>query len=217
MIEISEEIYQKFLATAHEVGSSGLTLCSSGNLSMRINEDVAIVSGTGSWLPKLRKEQICIADIKTGQPLNEIRSSMESGFHLGVLRENPGVNVVLHCSPFYATTIAAMKNRPQNYNVIAEVPCYCVGIKEIAYTRPGSPELAKKVMEVLKDNDVALLLNHGIVVKGKDLDDAFQKATFFEFACRIIVQSKGDYEVLNQDAVDDLDYYVKGKEKKTMS
>ena len=211
---ISDDIYKRFLATAHKVGESGLTLCSSGNLSLRIDENTAMVSGTGSWLPNLRKEQICIADIRTGQPINDIRSSMESGFHLGVLRENPSVNVVLHCSPFYATTIAAMKERPQNYNVIAEIPCYCVGIQEIEYTRPGSPELAKKVMAALKNNDVALLLNHGIVVKGKDLDDAFQKATFFEFACRIILQAKGNVDVLDQDAVEDLEYYVLGKEKK---
>ncbi len=214
MIHISDDIYNSFLETAHNVGASGLTVCSSGNLSLRVSEDVALVSGTGSWLPKLRREQITVADIKSGQPLNGIRSSMESGFHLGVMRNNPDVNVVLHCSPYYATTIACQKNRPSDYNVIAEVPCYCVGIKEIEYTRPGSPELAKRVCEVLKDNDVALLINHGIVVKGVSLDDAYQKASFFEFACRIILQSKGDYNLLTQDHVDDLDYYVKGKAKK---
>ena len=214
MIEIPEEYFEQFIQTAHEIGASHLTLCSSGNLSLRYNESVALVSGTGSWLPKLKKEQITIADIKTGQPLNQIRPSMESGFHLGILRECPDINVVLHCSPFYSTTIACQKIRPANYNVIAEVPCYCNGIVEIEYTRPGSPELAKKVITALKQNDVALLLNHGIVVKGKDLNDALQKATFFEFACRIIIQSKSDYVVLNQNAVDDLDYYVKGKGKK---
>lgn len=214
MIQIPDGVYEQFMQTAHKVGESGLTLCSSGNLSLRYNEDIALVSGTGSWLPLLKKEQITIADIKTGQPLNQIRPSMESGFHLGILRECADVNVVLHCSPFYSTTIACQKQRPTNYNVIAEVPCYCNGIVEIEYTRPGSPELAKKVVAALKQNDVALLLNHGIVVKGKDLEDAFQKATFFEFACRIILQSKGDYVVLDQSAVDDLDYYVKGKEKK---
>ena len=214
MIQIPEEYFEQFIRTAHEIGSSRLTLCSSGNLSLRYNEEVALVSGTGSWLPRLKKEQITIADIKTEQPLNQIRSSMESGFHLGVLRECADVNVVLHCSPLYATTIACQKIRPINYNVIAEVPCYCDGIAEIEYTRPGSPELAAKVTKALQTNDVALLINHGIVVKGKTLDEAFQKATYFEMACQIIVQCKGDYTVLSQADVDDLEYYLKGKEKK---
>lgn len=214
MTQIPDEFYEQFLFTAHEIGRTNLTLCSSGNLSMRYNQDIALVSGTGSWLPRLKKEQIAVADIKTGQPVNSIRPSMESGFHLGVMREYPDVNVVIHLSPLYATTIACQTVRPKNYNVIAEVPAYCEGVAEIEYTRPGSPELAAKVVKALKNNDIALLLNHGIVVKGKSLDDAYQKATYFEMACQIILQVKGDYTVLSDDDVADLDYYLKGKEKK---
>lgn len=214
MTQISNELFEQFLFTAHEIGRTNLTLCSSGNLSLRINNDIALVSGTGSWLPRLKKEQVAVANIHTGQPVNEIKPSMESGFHLGVLREYPDVNVVIHLSPLYATTIACQKKRPHNFNVIAEVAAYCEGITEIEYTRPGSPELAAKVVKALKDNDVALLLNHGIVVKGKTLEDAYQKATYFEMACQIIIQANGEYNTLSQQDVNDLDYYLKGKVKK---
>lgn len=49
---------------------------------------------------------------------------MESGFHFGVLRERPDVNVVLHFQSHYATAVACMKNRPTNLNVTAEIPCH---------------------------------------------------------------------------------------------
>ena len=49
---------------------------------------------------------------------------MESTFHLGILRERPDVNVVLHFQSEYATAISCMKNKPTNFNVTAEIPCH---------------------------------------------------------------------------------------------
>ena len=61
-----------------------------------------------------------------------------------------------------------------------------------------------------KHNSV-LLTNHGQVVCGKDFDQVYERATFFEMACRIIVQSGGDYSVLTPAEIEDLEIYVLGK------
>ena len=137
---IAEEYFDRFLAQAHRIGDAGLTLCSSGNLSWRIGDE-ALVSGTGSWVPALRRENIALCDIASGQVKNGIRPSMESGFHLGILRERPDVNVVLHFQSEFATAVACMKVIPSDFNVTAEIPCH-VGseIPVIPYFRPGSPE-----------------------------------------------------------------------------
>ena len=139
-------------------------------------------------------------------------ASMESGFHLGILRERPDVDVVLHFQSPYATAVACMKEIPRNFNVTAEVPCH-VGsvIPVIPYFRPGSPELAEQVKAALKDHNSCLLRKHGQVVCGKDFDQAFERAMFFEMACRIIVLSEGRYEVLSQEEIDDLETYILGK------
>ena len=123
-------------------------LCSSGNLSWRIGEE-ALISGTGSWVPTLGKEKVSICHIASGTPTNGVKPSMESTFHLGILRECPDVNVVLHFQSEYATAVSCMKNKPTNFNVTAEIPCH-VGseIPVIPYYRPGSPELAKAVADV---------------------------------------------------------------------
>jgi L-fuculose-1-phosphate aldolase len=49
------------------------------------------------------------------------------------------------------------------------------------------------------------------VVCGKDFDQVYERATFFEMACRIIVQSGGDYSVLTPAEIEDLEIYVLGK------
>lgn len=208
---VTKEQIEQFIAQAHRVGDAGLTICSSGNISWRIGEE-ALVSGTGSWVPSLPAEKVSVCKVATGEVLNGVKPSMESVFHLGILRNRPDCNVVLHFQSPYATVVSCMKNRPTNFNVTAEIPCH-VGkeIPFIPYYRPGSPELAKAVIEALKDHDSALMLKHGQVVCGKDFDEVFERAMFFEMACRIIIQSGCNYEVLSDEEIDDLETYVLGK------
>jgi len=211
---ITDKHIEEFIAQAHRVGDAGLTLCSSGNLSWRIGDE-ALVSGTGSWVPTLKKENVARCRIETGDVLNGVKPSMESGFHLGILRERLDVNVVLHFQSKYATAVACMRQTPANFNVTAEVPCH-VGrdIPVIPYYRPGSPELAHAVVEAMKDHNSVLLKKHGQVVCGANFDQVFERAMFFEMACRIIVLSGNDYTVLTQEEIDDLDTYVLGKKQK---
>lgn len=211
---ITNEQIEQFVAQAHRVGDAGLTVCSSGNLSWRIGDEV-LLSGTGSWVPSLTKEKVAVCRLATGEVLNGVKPSMESGFHLGVLRERPEVNVVLHFQSPYATAVACMKQCPENFNVTAEIPCH-VGrdIPVIPYLRPGSKELAEAVVDAMKEHNSILLRKHGQVVCGKDFDQAFERAMFFEMACRIIIQSGGDYTVLTPQEIEDLDTYILGKKTK---
>ena len=210
-IMITDKDIELFLQQAHRVGDAGLTVCSSGNISWRIGDE-ALISGTGSWVPSLQKEKVAICRIATGESLNGVRPSMESGFHLGIMRERPDVNVVLHFQSPYATAVACMSRLPENFNVTAEIPCH-VGseIPVVPYFRPGSAELAGHVKAALKNHDSCLLRKHGQVVCGKDFDEAFERAMFFEMACRIIILSGGHYEVLTEQEINDLEIYVLGK------
>lgn len=195
------------------MGEERLQLCSSGNISWRVDDNTALVSGTGSWLPRLQKENVAICEIASGKHAGGARPSMESSFHLGILRCRKDMNVVLHFQSEYATIISCMKDKPANFNVTAEVPCYCgTTIPVVPYFRPGSPELAEAVVAAMQNHDCIVLSKHGQVVCGKDFDDAFQKAVFFEMACRIIVGAgKGNYLTLSEEEINDLEVYVLGK------
>ena len=208
---ISDQHIQSFVAQAHRVGELGLTICSSGNLSWRIGEQ-ALISGTGSWGPSLRPDQGSLCDVATGEILNGVKPSMESVFHLGIMRQRPDIGVVLHFQSPYATQVACSAVRPKSYNVTAEIPLH-VGrvIPEIPFYRPGSPELAEAVVNALKNRNSALMLQHGQVVCGKDFDDVIQRAMFFEMACRICVLADMQPAVLSEDEVDELERHFLGK------
>ena len=170
-----------------------------------------LVSGTGSWLPVLPPEKVAVCDIISGQVENGVRPSMESVFHLGIFRNRPDVNVVLHFQSEYATVVACMKNKPLDFNVTLEVPYHVGEVAVLPYFRPGSPELAEAVIEAMQEHDAVLLSNHGQVVCGRDFDEVLERALFFEMACRIIVQSRMDYTVLSEKDVIDLQVHLLAK------
>lgn len=70
---INAEYIERFIEAAHRVGQERLQLCSSGNLSWRVNKDLALVSGTGSWLPRITKENVAICNISTGQKITVLQ------------------------------------------------------------------------------------------------------------------------------------------------
>lgn len=195
---------ETFLAAAHKVGAVGLTVCSSGNLSMRYGNEV-LISATGSWIPELKPMQIAVLDIRTGESLNGVKPSMEHTFHLGVMREREDVGCVLHFQSPYATALACSKQIPEDLNVTAELPCH-VGetIPRVAYRRPGSPELAAAVVEAMREHNSILLLKHGQVTCGKDFNQAFERAMFLEMACRIAILTHGEFTTLDKDELNDI-------------
>lgn len=198
---ITELHFDAFIEAAHLIGKLQLLHCSSGNLSWRVDNEV-MISATGSWLPNIQKKKIAILDLESGRSLNNVKPSMEHLFHLGVMRQRKDVNVVLHFQSEYATTISCMKEKPSNFNIISEIP-YHIGknIAIVPYFVPGTPQLANAVVEALKDTNACLLSNHGQVVCGKDFESVMERAVFLEIACRIMVQSGMNYNVLSSTDV----------------
>jgi ribulose-5-phosphate 4-epimerase/fuculose-1-phosphate aldolase len=178
-----------FVRACHKVAKYGLVSCSSGNLSWRTEPDTALLSASGSWLAELTPEQVAACDIGTGRCVNGKVPTCESVFHLGILKNRPEMNVVLHFQSPYAAAIACGDLENLDFNVIIEVPLYIGAVATVPYLPPGSAELAQAVIDAFKDSQthMAILKNHGLVTVGKDFDDAIQKAVFFELACRILL------------------------------
>ncbi|MBL7216045.1 MAG: class II aldolase/adducin family protein [Phycisphaerae bacterium] len=178
-----------FVQACKKVAGYGLVQCSSGNLSWRIEPEVALLSASRSWLGELTAEQVAICEIQTGTCINGKTPTCESVFHLGILKSRIEMNVVLHFQSPYATTIACGRPEAYDYNMTIEVPVYIGTPKVVSYLPPGSKELAQATIEAMKDKHthLAILKNHGLVTVGKDFNDAIQKAVFFEMTCQILL------------------------------
>lgn len=84
-------------------------------------------------------------------------------------------------------------------------------IPMIPYFRPGSPELAEHVVAEMTNCNSVMLRKHGQVVCGTDFNQAFERAMFFEMACRIAVLNGKNVNPLTPAEISDLDVYINGK------
>jgi ribulose-5-phosphate 4-epimerase/fuculose-1-phosphate aldolase len=191
----------RFVAASHRVDQEGLVSCASGNLSWRISADLMLITGTGRWLGKLAADEVAVCRIRDGTVVRGCTPSKELGFHAGILRVRPEVDVVMHFGSPHATALACSGARKVDCSVVPEVPYYLGQIVSVPYLPPGSKELAGAVIEACREHDLVILLNHGQVTVGTDFDDAFQKAHVYERACQIVLEAGTHLRPLSPDAV----------------
>ena len=204
MRAIPEATLDRFVDACHEVARHGLVRCSCGNLSMRVDEESFLVTATGSWMSNLTREQVAVCRLDDGTSLNDKKPSSETGFHAGILRSRPDVNVVLHFQTPCATTVACQPADNVDFSMIPEVPFYIGPVARVPYFTPGSEELAAAVTQAMRAHDMVLLSNHGQVTAAKDFDHVLQNAEFFELACEIILLGGSSIAPLDPEAIKQL-------------
>jgi ribulose-5-phosphate 4-epimerase/fuculose-1-phosphate aldolase len=181
-----------------------LLRCSSGNMSCRVDAEHVMITGTRTWLADIAPDQVSLVRLSDGEVLNGVKPSVESRFHLGILRQRADVNVVLHFQSPAATTLACGEAERVNFFVIPEIPYYIGPIAVLPYIDPGSADLAAAVVPAMRERNLAVLTHHGLVTVGRDYNDALQRAAFFELACEIIVGGRERVRPLSEEAVKQL-------------
>lgn len=162
----------------------GLTTCSGGNLSLRVKDDIVLITPSALDKGELRADQIAMFTLAGENLTPQFKSSIETGMHLAVLRRRPDVKAVVHAHPVTATTFTAM-NLDINFHLTAEAYAVLGTPKRAPYCLMGTDGLAQIVADCLADTDVALMQNHGIIAVGKSMLNAFDKLEVTETAAKM--------------------------------
>ncbi|MHC4511922.1 MAG: class II aldolase/adducin family protein [Planctomycetota bacterium] len=200
MTDTSEQIVREFIEACRETARRGLVRCSSGNMSLRLDSNRMLITASRSWMGDLSADGVCVCRISDGIPMDEKRPSVEMGFHAGILRSRPDVNVVLHF----------------HYFVIPEVPFYIGPVARVLYRQPGSEDMAEAVTNAMRTHDMVTIANHGQVAVADSFVHVIQNASFFELACEIIVHGGEELSPLSCEAAKYL-LDLRGKQNREMS
>ena len=165
IIEISHEIYEK-----------GLVPGKAGNISARFG-DVVAITPTLKSLSNLKEEDIVLVDMQANT-LTKGTPSSEVNMHLEIYKKRDDINAIVHTHSPYATGFAFSNKKIKRLEGFGEIKNPY--LPDIEYEKPGSSELAKKASEGIKDSDVLVLKNHGIICVGKNLKEAESLAVFIE-------------------------------------
>ena len=175
----------------------------SGNLSVYDRErDVMVITPTS-----VAYETITPEDMTVMRPDGEIlegkyRPSSEWRMHAAVYQEKPEVGAVLHTHSPYATAFAV--NHSSIPVILIEMVLFFGGDIPLAqFAIPGTWEVGKEAVKVLKERTACLLANHGVLAIGKDLEQAHLRAVYAEDAAKIcsIAMTQGKPVVIPEEFV----------------
>jgi len=165
----------KICETAHYLYSKGLAPGKSGNVSARF-QDIIGITPSGVSLGHVKEEEIVMVSMD-GKILTSENPSSELQLHLEVYK-NKDVKGIVHTHSSYATGFAMSGKKIERLEGFGERSKPF--LKMVNYVKPGTLELAQLVGEGLKEEDVIILENHGVVATGENLSEAALLAEFIE-------------------------------------
>ncbi len=168
---------------------SGMTTTSGGNLSIRDdNGDIWI---TPSAIDKgTLKPSDMIRVTKSGEIIGPHKPSSEYPFHRAIYNTRPEIRAIIHAHPPGLVAFSIAHLIP-NTSIIPQARDICGEIGYAPYACPGSEELGKKISKVFEDEKykAVILENHGVVLGGTDLMDAYQRFETLEFCCHTLINA----------------------------
>lgn len=184
----------------------GLTTCSGGNVSCKIDQNTIAITPSQLDKARLQKKDIGLVTIN-GKNLNpKIKLSMETEMHLAVYRARPDIFAITHAHPAFASSFCVSKI-PVLSNLTGESRAIIGNPILAPYQLMGTKSLADFAAKAALQTDIVLLENHGILTVGKTLFEAYDKMEVFEMSSKIqfITHLMGKYKQLNNDEVKAID------------
>jgi len=193
---------EQIVAIIGRIYERSLTTTSGGNIS--IIDDNGDIWVTPSAVDKgsLRASDIMLVK-RDGTVKGKHKPSSEYPFHKAIFESRPDIKAIIHAHPPALVSFSIVRKVP-NPNVISQARHVCGAIGYADYEVPGSKELGQRIgAEFAKGFNAVIMENHGTVVGGADINDAFQRFETLEFCARTIIygQMIGDVKYLNDEQI----------------
>jgi L-fuculose-phosphate aldolase len=163
----------------------GLTTTSGGNISLRISDDLILLTASATDKGNMRADEIAEIGMDGANHTPHLKPSIETSMHLEIYKSLPHVQAIVHAHPPTASTFVAAR-KSINTRLIAEAYAI-IGEPQIApYALMGSPELAEAVAGSFKKHTACVLMeNHGVLCIGETLLQAFDRIEVLENTAKI--------------------------------
>src|SRR5215212_7814075 len=185
---------EKLCAVADALYSRGYAFGSTGNLSQRAGERVWITP-TGKSLRSLGADELAEVDLQ-GVSRNENRPSKELPFHLGIYKQRPDVQAIVHLHSLHAVALSCLESLNAAEPLPPLTPYYFMRVAPLAvvpYFRPGSLQLAAEIEAAATRHNSMLLRNHGLITMGSTLDEAVDRAEELEQTARLYFMLRNEH------------------------
>ncbi|MBI0296608.1 class II aldolase/adducin family protein [Streptomyces sp. PRKS01-29] len=175
------QAWEQVVSTARRTTADGLVVGTSGNVSARVG-DTVLVTPSGVPYDRLGPRDAVAVDLDGQQVLGTLKPTSELPMHLAVYRETDA-EAVVHTHAVHATAVSTLVDElPAIHYMTAALGG---PVRVAPYALYGTDELADAMLEALRDRSGCLLRNHGTVVHGATLDQAYDRTAQLEWMCRV--------------------------------
>jgi len=214
------ELREKIAFYGRSMFDRGLTMGSSGNISIRM-ENGWLMTPTNSCLGHLDPDRISFLD-KEGNHVSGDKPSKEFFLHDAFLSKRPNDHAVVHLHSSYATALGCLRD-VDPMNMIPPLTPYSImrfgKVAMTPYHRPGDKKLGDEIEKVASEYNAVILANHGPIVVGSTLEKTVYAIEELEETAKLHLLTLGQaVRPLNQEQIQELyDVYVNKENKKNDS
>lgn len=162
-----------------------MTTTSGGNVSvLDENEHVWITPARVDKGSLRRQDVVCLHPDGTREGLHP--PSSENPFHLSIYQARPDIRAIIHAHPSALVSFSICSQVPET-RLFPEPWHVCGKVAFAAYAVPGSDALGATIAAEFASEaqpHCVVLENHGVVVGGTDLADAFKRFETLEFTAQ---------------------------------
>jgi L-fuculose-phosphate aldolase len=171
--------------TCHELLSAGLVVGTSGNVSARVGDLVA-VSPTGVDYRELTAGLVGVHRLDGTPVEGELLPTSELPLHLAIYAAT-GAGAIVHTHPVAATALSSIAEELPAVHY--QVAMFGGPVRVAPYATYGTAGLAANVVTALDGRTACLMANHGAVVTATDLDTALAGSRYLEWLCEVYLRA----------------------------
>jgi L-ribulose-5-phosphate 4-epimerase len=174
-----------FYTTLKLVGA-GLIRLSAGNISMRLPDGKVAITPSSIPYDELKPDQVVILDMEGNTVEGDLKPSVEKMLHIDTYKAREDIQAVVHTHSIYSMALSLVNLEIPVIN--SEMVPLGAPIPVVEYTLAGSELMAERSAKYFHERPIlkaVLLENHGTVVVGKSLKDAFQNACNLETGAEV--------------------------------
>lgn len=175
-----------------------MTTTSGGNLSIRDEAgDIWISPARVDKGNLTRNDIVCVRADGAVDGLHP--PSSEFPFHKAIYAARPDIRAIVHAHPVALVAFSICRQTP-NTRLFHQAHSVCGKLGFAPYACPGSEQLGSNIAATFREGcDSVILENHGVVVGGDSLAQAFERFEAFEFAGKTLIKAAklGDVRFLD--------------------
>ncbi|MGO9995390.1 MAG: class II aldolase/adducin family protein [Steroidobacteraceae bacterium] len=196
-----EKLRKAVIAACRALARRGLTYGTSGNISVRRDQEHFFVSPTGMAYNELEPDDVPLMNLD-GRWFGRRRPSSEWRFHRDILKSRDDVGAIVHTHSRYATALACTARGIPAFHYMVAV-AGGLDIRCAPYHTFGTQELSNAALAALNGRRACLLENHGVIAVGANLRAAVVLAGEVEnlAAQYCAALTVGDVRILNEEAM----------------